>query len=81
LRYVYRPFVQEAKAASALNHPNIIHIYDIASEADVVFIAMEYVEGRTLDERIGRRGLSLHDTLYILLPQIKGDAYMVNVDH
>src|SRR5207302_9717236 len=42
-----RRFVQEAKAASALNHPNIVHIYDIA-EADVTpFIAMEYVVGKT----------------------------------
>jgi serine/threonine protein kinase len=56
-------FVQEAKAASALNHPDIIHIYDIASEAGVDFIAMEYVEGKTLHERIGRRGLPLNDTL------------------
>src|SRR5579862_6465298 len=44
-----RRFSQEAKAASALNHPNIITIYDIASEGDVDFIAMEYVEGRTLE--------------------------------
>jgi serine/threonine protein kinase/Tol biopolymer transport system component len=58
-----RRFVQEAKAASALNHPNIIHIYDIASEAGVDFIAMEYVEGKTLHERIGHRGLPLKDTL------------------
>ncbi len=58
-----RRFVQEAKAASALNHPNIIHIYDIALEAGVDFIAMEYVEGKTLDERIGHRGLPLNDTL------------------
>ncbi len=56
-------FVQEAKAASALNHTNIIHIYDIASEAGVDFIAMEYVEGKTLDERIGLRGLPLKDIL------------------
>mgnify|MGYP001576021004 CR=1 FL=1 len=58
-----RRFVQEAKAASALNHPNIVHIYDIASDAGVDFIAMEYVEGKTLHERIGRRGLRLSDTL------------------
>ena len=58
-----RRFVQEAKAASALNHPNIIHIYDIASDAGVDFIAMEYVEGKTLDERIGHRGHPLNDTL------------------
>jgi Tol biopolymer transport system component/predicted Ser/Thr protein kinase len=43
-----RRFIQEAKAASALNHPNIITIYDIASEGQRDFIAMEYVEGETL---------------------------------
>ncbi len=58
-----RRFVQEAKAASALNHPNIIHIYDVASDAGVDYIAMEHVEGRTLGDRIGRRGLPLKDTL------------------
>jgi serine/threonine protein kinase len=58
-----RRFVQEAKAASALNHPNIIHIYDITSDAGVDFIAMEFVEGKTLDERIARRGLPLNETL------------------
>src|SRR5215467_13584478 len=52
-----RRFVQEAKAASALNHPNIVHIYGIDTESDFDFIAMEYVEGKTLDEVIGRQGL------------------------
>jgi len=53
-----RRFVQEAKAASALNHPNIIHVYDIDTLNGVDLIAMEYVEGKTLDEVIGRKGLS-----------------------
>src|SRR5262245_32485999 len=44
-----RRFVQEAKAASALNHPNIITIHDIASENGADFIVMEYVQGKTLD--------------------------------
>ena len=44
-----RRFVQEAKAASALNHPNIIHLYDIAETDGVQFIAMEYVAGKTLE--------------------------------
>src|SRR6266581_617062 len=45
-----RRFVQEAKAASALNHPNIVHIYDIADADGIQFIAMEYVPGKTLDQ-------------------------------
>src|SRR3989442_170271 len=58
-----RRFVQEAKAASALNHPNILHIYDIDTANGVDFIAMEFVPGRTLDQCIGRSGLNLRDTL------------------
>jgi len=58
-----RRFVQEAKSASALNHPNIIHIYDISSSDGTDFIAMEFVAGKTLDQLIGKNGLSLKDTL------------------
>ncbi len=49
-----RRFVQEAKAASALNHPNILHIYDIDTADGIDFIAMEYVAGQTLEQRIER---------------------------
>src|SRR5437868_3248507 len=58
-----RRFVQEAKAASALNHPNIVHIYDIADAEGIQFIAMEYVAGKTLDQIIGRKGLRLNEAL------------------
>src|SRR5438477_3616807 len=58
-----RRFVQEAKAASALNHPNIVHIYDISSSDGTDFIAMEFVAGKTLDQLIGKSGLPLRDTL------------------
>ncbi len=54
-----RRFVQEAKAASALNHPNIVSVYDIDRAGGVEFIAMEYVPGKTLGEMIGRKGLPL----------------------
>src|SRR3954469_25244492 len=58
-----RRFVQEAKSASALNHPNIITIYDIASEDGVDFIAMEYVPGKALNRLISRKGLPLSNVL------------------
>jgi serine/threonine protein kinase/dipeptidyl aminopeptidase/acylaminoacyl peptidase len=58
-----RRFVLEAKAASALNHPNIIHVYDIDQAEGTDFIAMEYVEGKTLDQLIPRKGMRLNDAL------------------
>ena len=58
-----RRFVQEAKAASALNHPNIITIHDIASENGIDFIVMEYVQGKTLDALVPRKGLRLNEIL------------------
>jgi tRNA A-37 threonylcarbamoyl transferase component Bud32 len=58
-----RRFQQEAKAASALNHPHIVHIYDISSSGGTDYIAMEFVDGKTLDQLIGKSGLALRDTL------------------
>ena len=50
-----RRFVQEAKAASALNDPNVAHICEIGKADGLHFIAMEYVEGQSLKTNIGRR--------------------------
>ena len=56
-------FVREAKAASALNHPNIVTIHDIDSAAEVQFIAMERVEGKPLDRLIAERRLSVDEVV------------------
>jgi serine/threonine protein kinase len=54
-----RRFVKEAQAASSLNHPNIITIYEVGQADGRDFIAMELVQGRPLDEVIGRKALPL----------------------
>jgi tRNA A-37 threonylcarbamoyl transferase component Bud32 len=60
-------FRREAKAASALNHPNICTVHDFAEDGDRAFIAMEYLEGETLAARIKRGPLPLDDTLKIAM--------------
>ena len=62
-----RRFVQEARAASGLNHPNVAHIYEIEEAGGYHFIAMEYVEGQTLRQRMAHRQLELPETLDIAM--------------
>src|SRR5262249_32920575 len=57
-------FLQEARITAALHHSNIVTIYDVGSSSNLDFIAMEYLEGTTLGERIvADRRVALRDTL------------------
>src|SRR5687767_6079187 len=56
-------FKQEAFAASALNHPNILTIYEVGSEDDVHFIATEFIDGISLRERMAEEQLTIDQVL------------------
>ncbi|CAN5582535.1 hypothetical protein BH20ACI3_BH20ACI3_38040 [soil metagenome] len=58
-----RRFVQEAKAASALNHPNILTVYEVGDFEDSRFIVTEFIKGITLRERLVNEPLALRETL------------------
>jgi eukaryotic-like serine/threonine-protein kinase len=62
-----RRFVQEAKAASALNHPNIITIHDITHAEGQDLIVMEFIAGKTLDAYIGHKGMRLNQCLHVAI--------------
>jgi Tol biopolymer transport system component/tRNA A-37 threonylcarbamoyl transferase component Bud32 len=56
-------FLQEARAASALNHPNIVMLYDIANDAGTDYLVMEYVPGKSIDKLITPKGSPLAEVL------------------
>jgi serine/threonine protein kinase len=78
-----RRFLQEAQAASGLNHPNIITIHDIVSEGDTEFMVMEFVAGRTLNDLIPKGGLRVPQALkYALqMSDALNAAHMAGIVH
>ena len=58
-------FMREAQAVSALNHPNILTIYDIGKLNDIQFISTEFVEGQTLRQKLKKSSLNILETLDI----------------
>jgi DNA helicase-2/ATP-dependent DNA helicase PcrA len=69
-----RRFFQEARAASALNHPHILTVYEVGEEDGKPYIAMEYVEGETLRQKIRSRALQMRETLDIAIQIAEGLA-------
>jgi eukaryotic-like serine/threonine-protein kinase len=69
-----RRFIQEAQAAAALNHPNVAHIYEIGEYDGVHFIAMEFVDGVTLRQKIHRERTELRKLLRYLQQVAEGLA-------
>ena len=67
-------FAREAKAAAALNHPNIAHIYEIDESAGTNFIALEFIDGRTLREKIHQERTELRKLLRFLQHAAEGLA-------
>src|SRR5262249_34994365 len=78
-----RRFIQEAQAASALNHPNIITIYDIVSQEGLDFMVMEYVAGSTLAELIPKEGMPVGKVLScaVQMADALGAAHSAGIIH
>jgi len=76
-------FLREARAAAGLNHPNVITIYEVGEDQNRAYIAMEYVDGESLEELLAREKLSLNQALDIILPICEGlgAAHQTGITH
>ncbi len=81
-----RRFQREAIAASSLNHPNIVEVYDVGEDNGKYYIVMEYVDGKTLKSLIKKRGaLTLPEVVDIMLQLASAiscahDSYIIHRD-
>jgi serine/threonine protein kinase/Tol biopolymer transport system component len=67
-----RRFKHEGRAASAISHPNVAHIYEIGEVDEKLFIAMEFVDGQTLRQRLGDTPLTLSEVLDVMTQVASG---------
>ncbi|MFP4522646.1 MAG: protein kinase domain-containing protein, partial [Fibrobacterota bacterium] len=67
---IKKRFLQEARAAGNLNHPNIVTIFDFGECRDFAYIAMEFIEGKPLSELIGEDGIGNLSLIYNIMSQI-----------
>jgi dienelactone hydrolase/predicted Ser/Thr protein kinase len=76
-------FVQEARAAAALSHPNICTIYEIHDEGEKPFIAMEYIEGQSLKAKMAKNLISTEDALSLAIQVSEGleEAHKKGIIH
>jgi eukaryotic-like serine/threonine-protein kinase len=76
-------FKREAKTASALNHPNIAHIYEIGEDKGVNFIAMEFIEGKSLRAKIHGERMELRELLkyFVQVAEGLGKAHTAGIVH
>jgi len=65
-------FIREAQAAAALDHPNICTVHEVEDFEDRAFIAMAYIEGQSLREKVAKNPLSVDDALDIAIQVAKG---------
>jgi serine/threonine protein kinase len=74
-------FLNEARAASALNHPNVTVVYDVGEAESRPFIAMEYVEGETLKARLRSEPLTIEQVKAVALQIAEGPACRARKGH
>lgn len=76
-------FVREARAASALNHPNIITVYEIGECEGINFIAIEYIDGQTLRDRMASQKITFDEVLavFIQTAEALSAAHQAGITH
>ncbi len=71
----YRRFIREAKIAANLSHPGIVVVYDVGKEGEIPFIAMEFLDGETLEEKIRKKEINMYNLKSYLIQLLDALQY------